>query len=599
VAGNHSATAAFDQATAKDILAVEQLDVRFHGAGREAHALRGVDLHISRSEIVALVGESGSGKSTLGLAVQGLLPGDAEPQVSGSILLAGTEVVGAAPGVTRKLRREVVRSVFQDPMTSLNPTMRVGRQLAEASVDAKPPEEWLERVGIPGPHDRVRAFPHQLSGGQRQRVMIAMAMAARPALVVADEPTTALDVTVQAQILGLFAKLREEQGTAFLFITHDLAVAAAIADRIVVLYAGTAAETGPVRDVVARPAHPYTAALLESRFDLDVDKDHPLPALRSETDSAAPGHMCSFAPRCVLAEERCREEVPKPAPVTQHDGLAACFRSDAVTPEMWFQAESDWPRKETHPGRARVLEIGGVTKSFSRRRFGAATEERVLALRDVSLEVGDGESVAIVGESGSGKSTLLRIVAGLVQPDLGKVRLRDADRPQMVYQDAYASLTPWLTVGDLVGERLRGRGLSRSERHARLTEALRQVGLPAHLLAARPPHLSGGQRQRVAVARAIVVPPPLLLCDEPVSAIDVSLAAVLLNLLQSIRLRLGLAMLFVTHDLAAARFVADRIVVMREGQIVEVGPADEVIRAPASSYTRDLIAAIPGTKEPR
>jgi peptide/nickel transport system ATP-binding protein len=599
MAGNHSATAAVDQAIAKDILAVQQLDVRFRRAGREAHALRGVDLHISRGEVVALVGESGSGKSTLGLAVQGLLPGDAEPQVSGSILLAGTEVVGAAPGVTRKLRREVVRSVFQDPMTSLNPTMRVGRQLSEASIDAKPPEEWLERVGIPSPHERVRAFPHQLSGGQRQRVMIAMAMAARPALVVADEPTTALDVTVQAQILALFGKLREEQGTAFLFITHDLSVAAAIADRIVVLYAGTAAETGPVRDVVARPAHPYTAALLESRFDLDADKDHPLPTLRSETESATAGLMCAFAPRCALAEERCREEVPKPAPVAQHDGLAACFRSDAVTPQMWLQAESDWPRKETHPGRAKVLEIAGVTKSFSHRRFGATTEERLLALRDVSLEVGDGESVAIVGESGSGKSTLLRIVAGLVPPDTGKVRLRDADRPQMVYQDAYASLTPWLTVGDLVGERLRGRRLSRAERHARLTEALRQVGLPAHLLAARPPHLSGGQRQRVAVARAIVVPPPLLLCDEPVSAIDVSLAAVLLNLLQSIRLRLGLAMLFVTHDLAAARFVADQIVVMREGQIVEAGPADAVVRAPASSYTRDLIAAIPGNKDPR
>jgi peptide/nickel transport system ATP-binding protein len=595
---NRPAASATAQARAENILTVEQLDVRFCRKGREAHALRGVDLHIGRGEVVALVGESGSGKSTLGLAVQGLLPADAEPQLSGSVILVGTEVVGAAPSVTRRLRREVVRSVFQDPMTSLNPTMRVGRQLAEASDDLAP-QEWLERVGIPSPRQAVRAFPHQLSGGQRQRVMIAMAMAPRPALVVADEPTTALDVTVQAQILRLFAELREEQGTAFLYITHDLAVAASIADRIVVLYAGTAAESGPVREVVARPAHPYTAALLESRFGLDADKGHPLPTLRSDTGTPAPDLMCSFAPRCILAEDRCREEGPKPAPVTQHPGLAACFRSDAVTPVVWRQATAAWPHQQTHPGKAPVLQITGVTKSFSRRRFGAGTDERVQALREVSLEVGDGESVAIVGESGSGKSTLLRIAAGLVPPDEGTVGLRDTDRPQMVYQDAYASLTPWLTVGDLVGERLRGRGLSRSEREARLTDALRQVGLPARLLAARPPHLSGGQRQRVAVARAIVVPPPLLLCDEPVSAIDVSLAATLLNLLQSIRMRLGLAMLFVTHDLAAARFVADRIAVMWEGRIVEAGPADAVTRAPATSYTRDLIAAIPGHRELR
>jgi peptide/nickel transport system ATP-binding protein len=374
-------------------------------------------------------------------------------------------------------------------------------------------------------------------------------------------------------------------------------VAAAVADRIVVLYEGRAAETGPVQEVVSRPAHPYTAGLLESRFGLDADKSHPLPTLRGDADGAPLGLMCSFAPRCPLAEDQCRKEMPEPAPVAQHQGLAACFRSEAVTPAVWRQAGSGWPNREAHHANVPVLDMAGVTKSFSHRRFGAQREGRVLALRGVSLRVGDGESVAIVGESGSGKSTLLRIVAGLIPPDEGQVRLRDTDRPQMVYQDAYASLTPWLAVGDLIGERLRRRGLPRSERQARLAEALRQVGLPVRLLAARPPHLSGGQRQRVALARAIVVPPPLLLCDEPVSAIDVSLAAAMLNLLQSIRLRLGLAMLFVTHDLAAARFVADRIVVMREGEIVEAGPADAVTRTPATSYTRDLIAAIPGPKD--
>jgi peptide/nickel transport system ATP-binding protein len=478
-------------------------------------------------------------------------------------------------------------------MTSLNPTMRVGDQLAEAIVDTTAPEVWLERVGIQRAGDRIRAFPHQLSGGQRQRVMIAMAMAASPELVVADEPTTALDVTVQAQILALFRQLRADRGTSFLFITHDLSVATAIADRIVVLYAGRIVEAGPVLDVVTEPAHPYTAALLESRFDLSADKSRQLPTLRGEVDGAIPDVGCSFAPRCILTVDQCRTEFPPTQKATQHSGSVACFRSDEVTPVLWKQRQAPWPPSEHGHSEDPVLRLTGVRKSFTQRRVGRGRERRVEALRGIDLEVGDAESVSIVGESGSGKSTLLRIIAGLITPDQGTVTLRDRERPQMIYQDAYASLTPWLTVGDLVEERLRHRGLSKRDRRGKVGDALRQVGLNPELAAARPPQLSGGQRQRVAVARAIVVPPRLLLCDEPVSAIDVSLAAVMLNLLQSLRLRLGLAMLFVTHDLAAARFVSDRIIVMRDGEIVEKGPANVVVSSPTSNYTRELLAAIP------
>ncbi|MFL5799630.1 MAG: dipeptide ABC transporter ATP-binding protein [Actinomycetota bacterium] len=585
------------RARTDDVLAVAQLDVRFRAPGREAHALRGVDLRIGPGEVVALVGESGSGKSTLGLAIQGLLPQEGAPEVAGSIRLGGIEVVGAPSAAVRALRRTMVRSVFQDPMTSLNPTMRVGHQLAEACVDETRPEEWLERVGIPRARERMRAFPHQLSGGQRQRVMIAMAMAAGPELVVADEPTTALDVTVQAQILQLFRDLRGDRGTSFLFITHDLPVASAIADRIVVLYAGRVAETGPVLEVATHPAHPYTAALLESRFGLGADKSRQLPTPRGEIDAVPPEHGCAFAPRCLLAVESCREETPPLAPAGQHSGEVACFRSDAVTATVWKREAAAWPAGEGSTDARPVLELVGVRKSFTHRRFGGGSEQRVEALRGIDLEVADGESVAIVGESGSGKSTLLRIVAGLVRPDLGDVRLRDRERPQMIYQDAYASLTPWLTVRDLVEERLRHRGLSKGRRRERVAEALQQVGLNPALAGARPPQLSGGQRQRVAVARAIVVPPRLLLCDEPVSAIDVSLAAAMLNLLQSLRIRLGLAMLFVTHDLAAARFVSDRIVVMREGEIVEIGAADSVTASPRNEYTRELLAAIPAAPD--
>lgn len=575
-------------------LTVRDLHVTLHREEQANLALRGLDLDIHQGEIVALVGESGSGKSTLGLAIQGLLPAESRPLVRGSIRLAGTEVVGAPAAVVRRLRREQLGAVFQDPMTSLNPTLRIGHQLRENITDSIPPEIWLERVGLDDPVNRLRAYPHQLSGGQRQRVMIAMAMACHPALVIADEPTTALDVTVQAQILRLIRRLCRQADTAFLFVTHDLAVAATIADRIVVLYAGQVAETGPIAPVIAHPAHPYTAALLEARFGLHVDKQHQLPTLAGEPpppDRLPPG--CPFAPRCLLAEEACRVAPPPLRPVGQHSGQAACLLADEVTADLWRRVASQWPG-EIAPAGQPLLKLSGIEKRYRVRRRGLWGGHTVIqALREVDLEVFAGEAVALVGESGSGKSTLLRVAAGLIRPEAGQVTFDSPERPQMVYQDAAASLTPWLSVAELIGERLRPLGLSRVARRERVNEALELVGLSPQLAMATPGQLSGGQAQRVAIARAVVIPPRLLLCDEPVSALDVSLAAAILNLLGSLRRRLSMAMLFVTHDLAAARFVADRIVVMKAGKIVEVGPAEQIAHTPQAAYTQELLAAMP------
>jgi peptide/nickel transport system ATP-binding protein len=573
---------------------VRNLHVTLHRDGQPILALRGVDLEIAPGEIVALVGESGSGKSTLGLAIQGLLPAESQPLVTGSIQLNGVEVVGAAAEQLRHIRREHLGAIFQDPMTSLNPSMRIGRQLLENVRDHSSPSPWLERVGIDQPEQRARSYPHQLSGGQRQRVMIAMALAGYPGLIIADEPTTALDVTVQAQVLRLMAQLGREEQIAFLFVTHDLTVAATIADRIAVLYAGQVVEIGPIRQIMATPAHPYTTALLEARFGLHADKQHQLPTLSGEPP--APGHWpsgCAFAPRCLLAVAECRQMAPALAPVSQHQGAAACWRAAKVSPHLWIQLAQPWP-DERRPSQQPLLKMTAVYKSFPiQRRSWWGQAERLQALRGVDLTLAQGESVALVGESGSGKSTLLRIAAGLIQPDRGEVWHASSERPQMVFQDAIASLTPWLRVEELVGERLRRQGLSQAERRQRIQQALDWVGLPAQVAQALPMELSGGQAQRVAIARAIVVPPKLLLCDEPVSAMDVSLAAAILNLLVSLQRQLKMAMLFVTHDLAAARFVADRVVVLKAGLLVEGGPADTIIHTPQHPYTQELLAAMP------
>ena len=593
-----SDTLVSDPTSARPVLSVSDLTVTFSRSGHAVHALRGVNFSVAEQEVVALVGESGSGKSALGLSMLGLLPQRPSPEVSGKIDVCGVDMIHASEEVRRKNRRAHMGAVFQDPMTSLNPTMRIGRQVSEVAGSTAAALELMAAVGIPDAESRLRQYPHELSGGLRQRVMIAMAIADNPALVIADEPTTALDVTVQAQILQLISTLRRERKMSFVFITHDLAVAKSVADRILVLYGGRIVEEGSAAMVLAAPVHPYSVGLLRSRVSLSGDRHALLPTFSGEPlDPTTTPDGCAYAPRCPIAEERCKNEAPSLRGVdtgTSTHAAACLVRTSALVPiaTRTVGRAPTWTDSRSEGSAAPLmLQANDVVKTFSLRS--TARKRPLFALRGVSLRLRAGESLAIVGESGSGKSTLLRVLAGLMGPDTGTIERGQAG-PQMVFQDAGASLTPWMSIGELLGERLRPEGISANERRARVARALEQVDLSPSLATARPYELSGGQRQRVAIARAIIVPPAILLCDEPTSALDVSLAASVINLLGCLRSELSIAVVFVTHDLAVARTVADRIAVMYLGRVVEEGPVEAVCADPGHPYTRALLAAVPG-----
>jgi peptide/nickel transport system ATP-binding protein len=617
-------------AGADTVARVSDLSVTFRRGGLRIQAVRGVSLDIRRGEILGLVGESGSGKSVLGLSLLGLLPPNVDADgLGGAVTVRGHDMLRGSAQLRRTARRQHLGAVFQDPMTSLNPTMRVGRQVSEAAGSDEEAARLLTAVGIPDAERRMASFPHELSGGLRQRVMIAMAIAGSPSLVIADEPTTALDVMVQAQVLALLRGLRDEIGCSFLMITHDLGVAAQVADRIAVMYAGRLAEVGPAADVLRGAAHPYSAALTRSRLSLSSARGKALPMLAGEVpDPAAPPPGCPFEPRCALRRDECATALP-PLETVAPEHLSACILplsqvravpSPAAPPPSpaapspfpspspavpsppagdRMSPGADTARNDPRPGEGSggaaptpAASVRDVAKTFRVKAGRRRADLR--ALRDVTITVAEGESVAIVGESGSGKSTLLRVVAGLDRADRGAVALgRAKARPQMVFQDAGASLTPWLTVGALIGERLRHENLSPKQKRDRIDEVLTHVGLPVHVANAKAAQLSGGQRQRVALARATVVPPEVLLCDEPTSALDVSLAAVVLNLIARLRAELGMSVLFVTHDLAVARVVADRIAVMYLGRLVEIGPAEEIVASPHHPYTKALVGAVP------
>ncbi len=579
------------------VAAVDDLRVTFRRNGKDVHALRGVSLSIAPGEIVGLVGESGSGKSVLGFSMLGLL---GRAKTGGSVQVCGTDMLTGASKQLRKVRRLDLGAVFQDPMTSLNPTMRIGKQVEEVAGSSEAALKLLNAVGIPEPERRMRAFPHELSGGLRQRVMIAIAVAGDPELIIADEPTTALDVTVQAQVLALLQRLRAEIGCSIVLITHDLGVAAQIADRIAVLYAGRIAEIGGCADVLATPAHPYTHGLLQSRLTLETERDRPLAAMAGQVPSpTTPLPGCAFVPRCALARTECSVTPPDPAVVAPNRVSACIVAPDQMRAELAAEVAAETEAfaedAEVDEEQPPAVDARLVTKAFSVRRNwldrSGPRQSKLQALRGVSLTVAHGESVALVGESGSGKSTLLRIIAGLDTPTTGEVELAGKQRPQMVFQDAGASLTPWLSVGELIGERLRT--LSRAERKEAIAKVLERVGLPQEVVKSRAAQLSGGQRQRVSLARATVIPPQVLLCDEPTSALDVSLAASVLNLIGELRRGLDMSVVFVTHDLSVARVVADRIAVMYLGRIVEIGPAEDVIGRPTHPYTQALVDAIP------
>jgi peptide/nickel transport system ATP-binding protein len=592
------------------LLEVTGLRIQHRIHGQQRAIVSGIDLSLRSGEAIAIVGESGSGKSMTARALVRLLPNGVAAE--GSVTYRGHNLLELSERSLGRLRGREIALLFQDPFTMLNPLLRCGRHIEETlrgERGRRRPKRQLKaealrrlaevEIADPGVADR---YPFELSGGMRQRVALAAALAQNPRILIADEPTTALDVTTQREILALLTSLRASRGMSIVLITHDLRVAFSVCDRVYVLYAGVLLEVGPAEALEREPLHPYTLGLLLS----EPPGDRRLSELVAITGSVAqPDEVatcCAFAPRCVWARPECRAGRPSLAEVASHR-LTACIRIREIRPEMEALRQNAEQRAHMEsPSRARapLVRVAGVHKVFA---------GGVVALAGVSLEVGENESVGLVGESGSGKTTLARCLVGLETPTAGELvvdgvaatdygALSESERRRMrrtiqiVFQDPYSSLNPVRTIGSTLKEALAVRGRESSEL-GEVQDLLALVGLPARYLRRKPAALSGGERQRVAIARALALEPRVIVCDEPVSALDVSVQAQILNLFQSLRARLGLSYLFITHDLAVVRQIVDRIYVLHRGAIVEAGPVDEVLDRPKHPYTVRLLESVP------
>jgi peptide/nickel transport system ATP-binding protein len=640
------------------LVAVEDLQTEFRLRHSRVRAVEGVSFSVQRGECVGLVGESGCGKSTIGLSIMNLLP-HAGHITGGAVRLDGHDLVGLAEPQMRRVRGNDVAMIFQDPMSSLNPTWTVGRQIADpvrihrgaSKTEAHERAlEVLRLVGMPQPEERVNQYPHQLSGGLRQRVMIAMALSCEPKLLIADEPTTALDVTIQAQILDLIDELRHRLKMAVLLITHDMGVIAARTDRVMVMYAGKIVEGASTHELFDTMQHPYSEALFESIPRLDQDRSQRLysvPGLPPDLSAPPPG--CRFAPRCRYATEECTAEEPllAPAPSSAQgpgtggpspgsgapatssasvlgaraaDGpgehVFACYHPVAATrwERISFQrtgSRSGLADGASRAGRAQpptVLQVDHLEKQFTVNAGGLMQRAigTVKAVSDVSFTVRRGETFGLVGESGCGKTTLGRLVVALEKPTRGTVRfegeeisalselrLRRRDF-QLMFQDPYSSLDPRMRVRSIVREPLRIQHIgNRRQQDDRVSEVLGEVGLSPLAGDLYPHEFSGGQRQRIGLARALAQHPKLIVADEPVSALDVSVQAQILNLMRSLQEEHNLTYVLISHDLAVVKYLADTIGVMYLGKLVELGPADQLYAHAAHPYTQGLIDAIP------
>jgi peptide/nickel transport system ATP-binding protein len=599
-------------------LEVTNLSTHIELSRSTVQAVGDVDLAIAPGETLGLVGESGCGKSMLGLSILGLLPPGGKI-IEGSVKLEGRELVGLRDAELQRLRGNEVSMIFQDSHSSLNPTKRIGEQVAEPvrlhrGASRKEAHdralEVLELVGLPQPKERLQQYPHQLSGGLRQRVMIAIALACEPKVLLADEPTTALDVTIQAQILALLDDLEDRLGMATLLVTHDMGVVAGRAHRISVMYAGRIVESASTQEIFGAMRHPYTQALLGSIPRLDQDNTKALVSIRGlPPDLANPPAGCRFAPRCLYATDKCREEEP---PLTGRDPehLFACWHpvDGPVEPPKIFvrgPAAETAARDDGH-----LLEIVDAVREYPV-TAGAVLQRKVnsvKAVSGVSLYVDAGEALGLVGESGCGKTTLGKMIVGVEKPDAGTISLagrevfrmrarglRRARRDlQMMFQDPYASLDPRMRVQTILREPLVIQNMgSRKEQDAKIRQLLGEVGLPENALERYPHEFSGGQRQRIALARALMLEPKVIVADEPVSALDVSIRSQVLNLMKRLQTEHQRASVVISHDLAVVKYLADRIAVMYLGKVVEIGTGDDIYRRPAHPYTDALIKTIP------
>ncbi len=599
--------------SAASILDIQNLSVDIPTDSSTLHAVRGISLELNRGETLGIVGESGSGKSMTALALMNLLPPAAQRQAS-SISFDGGDLTDTTEReLASKIRGQRIGMIFQEPMTSLNPVYSIGRQLKEtmtihrkvSEADAEKRAIYLlEKVGLPDPASRLKQYPHELSGGQRQRVMIAMALMNEPELLIADEPTTALDVTIQAQILHLLWELQQEFGMSMILITHDLGVVSRAADNIAVMYAGDIVETGKTAEVLKDPRHPYTRGLLECVPGYQGESQKRLGAIPGIVP-AMTGEItgCAFATRCPRAADICKNDTP-PTKKLHQGRYFVCHEPEVIasSPAAEEPTATEQPAAPTDMANGdNVLTVDHVSCTFSVRRGLFGKRKPLQALDDVSLTLRKGEVLALVGESGCGKTTLTRTIMGLQMPDTGSVTLNSqrienlppmkrARMIQPIFQDPYSSLNPRKTIGEIIAKPLVVHGLgSKKEQHDRVRRIMELVGLPSRVFNSYPDQLSGGQRQRAAIGRALILNPEVVICDEPTSALDVSVQAQILNLLLDLRDELNLTYLFVTHNLSVVQHMADRVAVMYLGEIVECGDRDQVMSNPKHPYTQALM----------